>query len=380
MWTPARVRRILSRVGEGLLFICPLFAYASVVVIAARGGGLGYDFHVFWKAAHAVAHGDSPYDPAGLANMGRVAQRDLSVPFPNAAWAVYPPALYALLIPLGLLPWPVAATIGLSALAVTPALALRVMGVRDWRCYFLAYASPPIFTSIFLGAISTALMLGLAMIWRGRRVFAAGVGTIVAKLFLWPIAIVIAAVNGPRRAAALLIGAATCAIASWALIGFADIGRYPQMLSDLSAAEAHNSFSTTGLAFALGLPLALGTYAGIVLGLAGAGLAYRAGMRGRRDEAFVLALVAAFLMSPIVWMHYLTLLFVPLAARFPRFNAFWLVPLVLWTDWHQSADGDGWAFVGIWACVAVIVTASVRPTRLPERLGTPQPAGGHGVG
>ena len=380
MWPPARLRRILGRVGDGLLVVCPALAYVAVLVIAARSGGLGYDFHVFWEAARAVGHGDSPYDPEGLAQMARVAQSDLSVTYPNAAWAVYPPAFYAALIPLGLLPWQIAATIGMTALAVTPGLALRVMGVRDWRCYCVVYASAPVFTSIFLGAISTALMLGFALIWRSRRAVVAGAATIVAKLFLWPVAFVIAAIDGPRRAALLLTSAVGTAVASWAIIGFADIERYPQMLTDLSAAEAHISYSTTGLAYALGLPLVLGTYAGLALGLGVAAMAYRAGSRGRRDAAFTLAFVAALLMSPIVWMHYLTLLFMPLAARFPRFNALWLVPLLLWADWHQAPKGDGLSFVGIWACVAVVVIASLRSDQRPSRAVVQVPVGGHGVG
>ena len=289
----AGLRWMLPRAADGVILLCPPCLYLMVLVVATQRGGMGFDFHVFWEASRAVAHGQSPYDPEGLAEMRRVAQADLSVPFPNTAWAVYPPALYTLLVPLGLLPWPAAAALGMTLLAVTPALALRVMGVRDWRCYCLAYGSPPIFTSVVLGTISTALMLGFALVWRGRGVLVAGGSTVVAKLFLWPVAIAVAVSDGSRRALTLLAAAAACAVGSWAVIGFEDIDRYPQMLSDLSAAEAHNSFSTTGFAFALGLPLKVGVYVGLALGVTVIAFAFRAGLRGRRDAAFSLMLVAA---------------------------------------------------------------------------------------
>jgi alpha-1,2-mannosyltransferase len=351
------LRRIRPLVVDGLLLSLPILPYALLVL--AYGRGLGLDLHIFWEAARAVGHGNSPYDPAGVAQMRAATQSDPSL-HPVVAWAVYPPPLFVALVPLGVLPWPLAAGIGMTVLAVSPALALWVMGLRDWRCYLVAYASLPISTSIALGAISTSLMLGFALLWRGRSIVAASAATIIAKLFLWPLAIVVAAVHGPRRAAILLAVAVSATLGSWAVIGFADVERYPGMLSDLSALEAHNSFSANGLAYALGAPLPLGTYAGLALGLTAACLAFRAGARGQRDAAFTLALVAALLASPIVWAHYLTLLFLPLAARFPRFNWLWGVPLVLWAYPEQGASGDAWAFVGFWSCIAIIVIATVR--------------------
>jgi Glycosyltransferase family 87 len=356
------MRTIASRFAAALLLACPFLAYGAVLVLTARTGGLGFDFHVFWDAARAVTHGRSPYDPDGIAHVAEVAKRGGPVPTDNA-WAVYPPLVYAAIVPIGFLPWPVAAVLGMSLLAVTPALALRVMGVRDWRCYSLLYLSPPVFTSIFLGALSTALMLGFALIWAGRSTVASAAATIAAKLFLWPLAIAVAGLRGIRRAALALAIAAGCALASWAVIGFADLDRYPAMLSDLSTAEAHTSFSTTGLAYALGLPAALGGYAGIVAGISVAAMAYRAGRGGRTEVSFTLALVAAFLLSPIVWMHYLTLAFVPLAARFPRANAAWVLPLVIWADSPQAPNGDAKTFIWVWAFVAVVVVATLRRGR-----------------
>ena len=295
-------------------------------------------------------------------------RRDILARQPLAPWAVYPPVLFAAMVPLGWLPWPAALVIGTLLIAACPFAALRVMGVRDWRCYFAMYGSLPMTSSIGLGAISPLLMLGLALIWRGRLGVAAGIATLVAKLFLWPLSIPIAALEGRRRAAEIVVGSIACTIGSWAIIGFADLTSYPRLLTDLSAIEAHNSFSAVGLAFALGLPLGAGTIVGFALGGAAAALSFRAGVSGRRDDAFTYGLLTALLFSPIVWMHYLVLLFVPLAARVPRFRAVWLVPLALWAHTFQGADGDLLAWALFWVCVACVVTAATR-----SGVGRPRP-------
>lgn len=363
---PARYGTIL---GRCCLVAVPLILYGVTVAHPAK---LGFDLHVFWEAARAVGHGISPYDPSGVAHMRLAEQRDMGAR-PLAAWAVYPPALFVVLIPLGVLPWPIAAVVGISLLALAPALALRVMGVRDWRCYVIAYSTAPVYTAISIGTISTLLMLGFALVWRGRGTLVACAATVVAKLLLWPLAAIVAATEGMRRAALLAAVSVALVLVPWVLIGFADIERYPRMLNDLSTIEAHNSFSATGLAFALGLPLALGTYAGLLLGLTLAALAFRAGRHGNRDVAFTLALVAALLASPIVWMHYLALIFLPIAARFPRLNVVWLIPVVLWMHEVQAADGATWAFILVWSCVAVITTLSLS-SKFPKRIGISRPS------
>lgn len=356
-------RKLSYRGACGLLVLLPVLPYA----LMALAPGFGFDLHVFWHAAQAVGHGNSPYDPAGVAHARVLAARHPDRP-PLAPWAVYPPVLFAVMVPLGWLPWPVALTIGTLVIAVCPFVALRVMGVRDWRCYFAMYGSLPVTSSIGLGAISPLLMLGVALLWRGRLGIGAGIATLVAKLFLWPLSIPIAALEGRRRAVEIVVGSIMCTIGSWAIIGFADLTSYPRLLSDLSAVEAHNSFSTTGLAYALGLPLGAGTITGFALGGSAVALSYRAGRAGRRDDAFTYGLLAALLLSPIVWMHYLVLLFVPLAARVPRFGVAWLVPLALWGYTFQGADGSLFAWALFWACVTLVVTAATRPGGRPSRL------------
>ncbi len=87
-------------------------------------GGFLFDLHVMWQAGHDVVTGHSPY------------------PF------VYPPPAAFLMAPFGALPWSVAVVaFTLSAIAAL-ILALRLLGVRDWRCHALALGALPMASSL----------------------------------------------------------------------------------------------------------------------------------------------------------------------------------------------------------------------------------------
>ena len=83
-------------------------------------------------------------------------------------------------------------------------------------------------------------------------------------------------------------------------------------------------------------------------------------------------------MTPIMWLHYLVLLMVPLALTRPRFSALWLVPLAAvvpsWLGWYS-----GWANGELTALGSAYAIADGRGRRLSLALGlrtgrrTPQP-------
>ena len=87
---------------------------------------------------------------------------------------VYPPPVAILLIPLGALPFPLAAAIITVVLIAAVAATLAVLGVRDWRCYGAAYLSIAVLHDIRLGALTPLLALGLALVWRWRDAGARG--------------------------------------------------------------------------------------------------------------------------------------------------------------------------------------------------------------
>ncbi len=354
-----RTRNLLLAARDALLLGLPAIVYVVMIGLYRDGIG-GFDLHVFWAAAHSVAHGVSPYDPAAVAHARALVEGHAKTA-PTEAWAVYPPAVYVALIPLGLLPWHVAAAIGLVGVASAGFLALRVMGVRDWRCYLVACGSVPFAMSMLEGAISTLLMLCIALVWRGRLPVVASAAALVAKLFVWPFVFVVAGLHGFRRAGLVLVAAFAAAVGSWALIGFDDLLRYPQLLRDLSAAEAGESFSVAGLFHAFGASPGLGQDVGVLLGLAVAALAFRMASSGRRDAAFTLAIAASLLASPIVWTHYLVLLYLPLAVRAPRFSVLWLAFVPLWLVSPIAAKGHLVSFLVSWPCVALVIGVALWP-------------------
>jgi len=65
---------------------------------------------------------------------------------------------------------------------------------------------------------------------------------------------------------------------------------------------------------------------------------------GGTDQAmrrsFGLAVMAGIAASPIVWPHYLTLVFVPIALLSPRFSALWLVPLLAYLAPTELTGGQ----------------------------------------
>src|SRR2546426_1384120 len=169
------------RSGVLLFFLVLPAALALEFMLGAPASTYAWDFHQFWQAAASVAHARDPYSAPTLNPDG------LSYPA-----YLYPPILADLLLPLGLLPFLAAGAlfIGVSALAII--IALRLLEVRDLRCYGAAFLWLPVLHGLRLGNVTAFLVLGLAVCWRLRdtsqqRLPLALVA--IVKLFLWPLLI-----------------------------------------------------------------------------------------------------------------------------------------------------------------------------------------------
>ncbi len=333
-----------------LALAVPAIALGIITIGLAYGPRNFYDFHIFWHAGRQVLDGVTPYPPITAEALR------------NQNQFVYPAPAAVAMVPFALLPLSVAATIfiGLNIAAVFGAL--RLVGVRDWRCYALAFCSLATLQSVVMGTFTPLLLIGAALAWRyrDRRYVAASAlaALIVVKLFLAPL-VVWLWVTG-RRAAAVLsvaIAAATTAIA-WAVIGFHGFTSYPHLLSAVSQIEQHKGFSLTALAAGAGI----GTGVGRWLAIATAGALCLAAWRlcdtpdGDR-KAFAATLVAGLALSPIVWLNYFMLLLLPLGLRRPRLSPVWLVMLTPWVFANANTEAPLWkvvAFAAAAGCVLVI--------------------------
>jgi hypothetical protein len=267
------------------------------------------------------------------------------------------------LAPFGLVPYSVAVAIFAPALAIAVAGALWLFGVRDWRCYGATFASPAVLTSISVGTITPLLLLGLAVLWRWRQRTAvsavAAAFVLLAKLFLWPLAIWLWFTGRRRAAVAATVGALVATAAAWAWNGFAGFRGYARVLDRLSLTEGPHGYSP--LWWVSHSPSLF-----VVVGLVGAaGIAFVA-RRERESTSFSVSVVIALLLTPILWLHYLALLPGVLAVHKRRLSLGWVLPVALWLSPQQGSDETAWrtALVGgVLLLVAVIASPLFNRTR-----------------
>jgi len=325
-----------------------LLALVSVVtfVDGLDTGSIGFDFRgAYLRAAREIVDGESPYPPVDGFELAS-----------HSAY-VYPPLLAFVIVPFTALSNGVAAVLAVLLAAALLVATLVVLDVRDWRCYTAAALWAPTTNALHMASSSALLALAAALAWRYRATvlpLAAAIGLGVAtKLILWPL-LVWTLVTGRLRPMAFAIAIAVgVTLPLWAVLGFDGLGRYPAMLRRLADLEAEESYSLVGAFTALGVG---GTGARVLAIAVAAGLLVLCVVYARRGDdarAFIAALSAGLAFSPIVWLHYLVLLLVPLAIVRPRFSAVWLLPLLLWLT-PLNGNGDA-----IQPLLPTLVTAAV---------------------
>jgi len=363
-------RTVLRESATLFLFgVMPLFYVALFATYLAKGNH-PFDFHTFWLAGRDVLHGRSPY-PASLPH---VAVQDTFRPF------VYPaPAAYAF-APFALLPYGVANALFAVAGAAAIIAALWLLDIRDWRCYGAAFAWPAVWSSLINGAISALLVLACAALWRYRsRPVVAGAlvaALVVFKLYLWPLGLFLLATRRFRAAVASVAIGVVATIGSWALLGFAGMGQYPRLLDTLTGLVADQSYSPYALFRAAGA--STGAARLLMLGL-GALLLVAIVVWGRRPNgeraAFMVAVAASLVLTPIVWPHYLGLMLVVVALARPNLHAVWIAPMTLWMAMPAWSDGSpvriGTALAISTAVVGWCVASSLRRTSPPVHRTVP---------
>lgn len=328
----------LSKSVFALLFLGALpLGFLTVIVFELATGSTPFDFHTFWASGQAVLHGDSPYPES----LPAVAARTEFRPF------VYPAPAAVAMVPFGLLPETFAIFLWFLIGVAAMALALHLLGVRDWRCYGAAFASVPVCSSLSNGAISTLLVLALAGLWRWRdRTWPAALllaALVVFKLYLWPLGVWLLATRRFRSAFTSVGVALAATVAGWAAIGFAGLREYPGLLDRLTALVGDEGYSPYALFRSLGAAPGAARAEMLLCGaLVLAATVAVARRRGGDHTAFTLAVLACLTLSPVVWPHYLALVYVPLAIVRPRIGTAWLVPFAFWlmtSDWSNGSTG-----------------------------------------
>lgn len=366
---------VLSRALIGsVITLLVIFAVAQTAarlhLITSTYGPWAPDFRGgLWPAARAVLNGSSPY-----------ARPNASILFALKNSFVWPPTLAVIAMPLAHLPFSLA--IALWNVTCTAALigGLWLLEVRDWRMYVLSVCSYPFVESLYMGQPEGIFVLLLAVGWRYRDALAGPVSVgalIAAKLLAWPLLVWLLFTRRLRATAVATLTAAALVLGSWALIDFHGLLQYPRLLAaDSRAFEGYTfSMSAVGLAMHFGAHQFTATAAAWLLGL-GAGLLTVACSQRSDAGWFSGALVTGLLVSPLLWTHYLLVLFVPLAITRRNSIAPWLLTSVFWV-WIITYDQVARAAVTIAGAIAISAWSAMgsaaqrrEPARSPNGMGS----------
>ncbi len=141
-----------SLLTVALVFVAVLWT-SAFIVFSLGAGLLAWDVRfAYLPAAEAILDGDSPY-PA------------LDDPIlEDQKGYVYPPQLAVLLLPLTKLPIDLVALIVTAGMLAMLWLTLRVLGIRDVRCYAAALLWMPVASGVLLANVSIPLALALAVV------------------------------------------------------------------------------------------------------------------------------------------------------------------------------------------------------------------------
>jgi hypothetical protein len=296
-----------------------------------------YDFKGgLYNAGAAILDGHDPFHAGYIAHQAAIMRAGGIAVGETSAHAfslpVYPAPANLAVVPLSLLPYWLAGGLFTVLSVAAMVVALRLLGVRDWRCHGLALISWPFAYGLELGALGPLLVLGAAALWRWRdRLWAPAIalaGIVIAKVFPFPLAAWLIITRRYRQLALTAVLGATISLGAWAILGFAGLTSYPTMLSNLSFIQEGRSDSVVAVLLAAGVSASAAQVVAVLAAAGLIGLAWRFVRAGGHERtAFGLVVMAALTASPIVWDHYLVLLFVPIALMSPSYSKLWLVPL-----------------------------------------------------
>jgi Glycosyltransferase family 87 len=335
----AALRQALPIVLFGAL---PVAVVVTMFVVGEVSGPLALDFRQeLYPQANELLDGRNPY--------------------PEGIW---PPISMLAVMPLAILPASTAnIAIGVIGLACM-ALALCLVGLRDWRVYGLVALWPQVLGDIRIAHLTPLLCLLAAVVWRYRdRPLVAGAGLGIAggvKFFLWPLGVWLLATG---RARAAVIGAVIATASVLLVAPFAPLDDYLRTLRDVSRTFDQDSYSLFALLTQLGASDLAARAMGLVLGGALLILTWRL-------KSFALAIAAALALSPIVWFDFYALAAVPLAIARPRLSLVWFLPLITWGLPSSGIATDPvWGVGRVLLVFAVVLLAAARSEHAGSHAG-----------
>jgi hypothetical protein len=319
------VSRIPERVTTWLFWLATGFsALLTLLVIAklSRTLGVGVDFRATLdEPAKRILHGLNPYPSAATITHSS---------FP----AVYLPPGMLVVTPLTFLPPTWAWLIWDAIMVAVLSIGLWRCHVRDGRVYALTFLTYPSAAALASGNVSMLLAGFVALAWayRDRRGGVVAVaGSLAIKPVLWPLPVWLVLTDRAARATRAVILAAAAILVGWALIAFHGLSGYPGLLDRDAALQLMNGVFSVHLFVVAGFSSHVAEAIGLVIGSV---LVFGSWKWGDDLDILTSCIATALLSSPIVFVHYLLLLVVPLAIRGPSISWHWFALFGLWPIWN----------------------------------------------
>jgi hypothetical protein len=350
---------------QALLGILPLLFTGLGIAWFARHGTLAIDFHrQYWVVGNRVIDGLSPYDRDWQNLAGGV-----GFPYPaSAALCFVPFALF----PHGAADYMIA-LLDIGALMA----ALRVLSVRDWRVYGTVLLWAPVVSGWQTANITLLLILAIALAWRHRdRPVVAGalIGVAIStKLVAWPIAIFLIATKRYRACAWAVVTGLVCNVLAWVIVGFDQIPNYVNLSREVTRMDGGRVYNLADVLLRAGVSLTVGLIVQLVAVAAVGWLAIRLGRAGRERSAFTLSVAAVLIAAPVIWLHYLGLLVLPLAVVQPRLAPVWALPVALYAC--PVGDPSTWQLFFALGVAAVMIVWTLKSLGAIGRTPAPWTSG-----
>jgi hypothetical protein len=348
----SRAKRIIDVLFFGTVPLLPYLVVATQLIARRRyiADGWFFDGHWLWVGWHHVAHGQNPY-----------------VDF------LYPSPAAVLPAPLGFLGYRPAMIAWSLILIAAIVLALRLLEVRDWRCYAVALMTMPALSSIHLGTPTPLLLLAAACAWRYRNrpwavAFAVAFG-VGFKILLWPLFVWLV-VTRFRTSLKAVAATVLLLVGCWAVIGFAGVTGYGHKLAGTEDSDQFQGFSVIALVHRAGLALTSTHAVAVIVTLACLALIVWLGRRGgvtADRDAYIAALATSVIASPVVWGHYVLIAYAALALAVPTFGIEWLLPLAFWVVPYQENQGQVIRIVLVLVLFVALIVWGARRNEIIER-------------
>ncbi|HZK89785.1 MAG TPA: glycosyltransferase family 87 protein [Stellaceae bacterium] len=283
-------------------------------LVDPQGKPFGYDFMAFWSAARLAlaGHPTAVFDGAALS-----AVQHAAVPAQPAIWFPwhYPPTYLLAVLPLGLVPYPVALAAFMAGTTLLWLAFVRRL-LPDPRAWVVAAAAPAGLLNLLDGqnAFLTAALAGFAVLWLDRKPRRAGVliGLLAIKphlAVLLPVALVAGGYWRSIAAAAatvvIFLALSVAVLGTGTMIGFVDHLAVSQAMADRGAVPWQWMPSPYVLALSLRAPASVAALAQAVAAL-GAGVcvwrAWRTPAAPFEAKAAVL-FAASMLVSPYMFTY-----------------------------------------------------------------------------